>query len=119
MIQTQLILLLVLSVIAGAMADGFNENNHKNIGHPVEALEKVLLLVAGVVSHSWIIIFPYTAFRIALFDYTKNLTKGQPLLYLGDSNWWDRFLKKQQPLGVIFGRIIFLTFAISFTILEF
>lgn len=111
-----IIILIVLAVVLGAIADGLNESRKKSIGHPVEALEKVALLCAGIFSGTWIVLISYIAFRVVLFDYVKNLAKGQPLLYLGDSSAWDRFLKKQQPIGVVFGRVIFLVFAISVSI---
>lgn len=116
--QALTILLLIACVIVGAIADGLNERGKKNIGHPVEALEKALLLLTGVLSGTWLIVISYTAFRIALFDMIKNIAKGDHVFYLGDSNVWDRFLRKFPVHGVTFGRIIFLTFAIGFTIIE-
>jgi len=113
-----LISLMVLSVTIGAIADGFNERGWTNWGHPIEALEKPLLLLAGLLSGSWIIIISYVAFRIALFDPIKNIAKGQKWSYFGDSCWWDRFLSKQMLFGVTLGRIIFLAFAIWFTLKE-
>ena len=100
----------------GAIADGLNENNKKSIGHPVEALEKVTLLLAGLLSGTWIVLITYTAYRVVLFDYVKNLVKGDPILYLGDLGIWDRFFSKQRPGGVIFMRVLFLALAIETSI---
>ncbi len=110
---------MVLAVALGAVADGFNERGWTKIGHPVEALEKVVLLFGGLYSGSWLIVISYTAFRISIFDLVKNLTKGDPLFYLGDKNWWDIFLSKFPAHGVTFARVIVLIFAIGFTIKEF
>ena len=110
---------MVLSVAFGAVADGFNERGLKNIGHPIEALEKIVLLIGGLLSGSWLIVISYIAFRISIFDIVKNLAKGDPVFYLGDSNIWDKFLRKFPVHGVTFARVIFLSFAIGFTIKEF
>ena len=113
-----LISLMVLSVTIGAIADGFNERGWTNWGHPIEALEKPLLLIGGLLSGSWLIIISYIAFRVSIFDIVKNIAKGQKWSYLGDSCWWDRFLKKFPVSGVTFARVIFLAFAIGFTLIE-
>lgn len=116
------IMLMLLSVGCGAVADGMNENGERSIGHPIEAAEKVLLLLAGVLTGSWLILISYTAFRVSLFDILKNIAKGQKWSYMSeaeDAPLWDRFLSKYPVFGVTFGRIIFLAFAIGFTIKEF
>ena len=115
---TVILILLIASVLLGAIADGLNERGATEWGHPVEAAEKVTLLLSGVLSGTWLVVIAYVAFRIALFDIIKNLAKGQHWLYLGDSNWWDKILKRQHPGGVTFGRVIVLIFAIGFTIKE-
>lgn len=114
-----LILFMVLAVALGAVADGFNERGQTNWGHPVEALEKIVLLLGGLYSGSWLIVISYTAFRMSIFDIIKNLAKKQEWFYLGDSNAWDRFLSKYPVWGVTFARVIVLAFAIGFTIKEF
>ena len=110
-------LLLLLSVTIGAMADGFNEKGRTDLGHSLEALEKVFLLFTGLFAGSWEVLLAYVGFRIAFFDILKNLAKGDKWSYLGDSCWWDRFLKKHPVHGVVFGRVIFLVFGISVTIM--
>jgi len=105
--------LIVASVCIGAIADGLNERGMKSIGHPAEALEKVTLLLAGLLSGTWIVLISYIAFRVAIFDYVKNIAKKQPILYLGTVSMWDRFFSKWQPVGLIFMRVLFLTLAIS------
>ena len=110
---------MILAVAFGAVADGFNERGWTNVGHPVEALEKIVLLVGGLLSGSWLIVISYTAFRISIFDIVKNIAKGDPIFYLGDKNIWDRFLRKFPVHGVTFARVLSLSFAIGFTIKEF
>ena len=109
-----IILYLITCVISGAMADGLNEKGKKDWGHPLEALS-ILLLLSGafIFELNWTYIVAYTCFRIAFFDYAKNLTKGDPLFYLGTSNVWDRFFRQFPSHGVTFMRIIFLAVAIS------
>ena len=106
--------LIILAVVIGAVADGFNDKN-KNLGHLFQPLEKPMLIIIGILS-GWIGIISYIAFRVALFDYARNLAAGQKLLYIGDVGYWDKFLKKQQPFGIIFGRVIFLTLGIFVTL---
>jgi len=119
MTDFQNIALLVLAVALGAVADALNENGDTNTGHWVEAMEKPVLILSGFVSGSWLIIVSYIAFRASLFDILKNLFKGDKWSYLGDSNAWDRFLKKYPVAGVTFARVVVLAFAIGFTIKEF
>lgn len=109
---------MIIAVALGALADGFNERGWTKAGHPIEALEKVVLLLGGLLSGSWLIVISYVAFRVAYFDILKNLAKGQKWSYLGDSGWWDIFLSKFPVHGVTFARVIFLAFAIGFTIKE-
>jgi len=108
---------LITAVLLGACADGFNEKGGKDWGHFTEALEKVLLIIVGYVG-GLLAIIPYVAFRIAIFDIAKNITKGDAWHYLGGSCWWDRFLRKFPTHGVTFARVVFLAFAIGFTIRE-
>jgi len=119
MMEVGIIIILILAVLHGAVADGLNERGKTEWGHPIEAAEKVYLLIGGVIAGQWIIVISYVAFRVALFDIVKNLAKGDEWYYLGDSHWWDRTLSQWNPKGVLFGRVIFLIFAIGFTIREF
>ena len=118
--EALIILYLIACVAAGAIADGLNEKGKTMWGHPVEALSLALILIGPFIFFReidfglgilWLI--SYTSWRIVLFDMIHNLVKGQPILYLGDSNIWDRFFKKQLPQGVIWMRLIFLIPAIS------
>ena len=112
-------ILLILSVLFGAIADGLNESGKTTWGHVIEAAEKVALLLSGVLAGTWLVIISYIAFRVAFFDIAKNIAKGQKWSYLGDSCWWDRTLKRFPVHGVTFARLIFLAFAIGFTYKEF
>lgn len=109
-----IILYLIACVVSGAVADGLNEKGMKSWGHPFEALSIGLLLSGAFIFElNWTYIVAYICFRIAFFDYAKNITKGDPLFYLGDSNLWDKFLRQFPIHGVTFMRIIFLAAAIS------
>jgi len=119
------IISVILAVTIGAVADGFNERKWTNWGHPIEALEKPVLIVAGVLFvygglcrelvllNLGLGILAYVFIRVALFDYIKNLAKGQPLIYLGDSCWWDRFLGRQPWGPVLFGKSIVFVVALA------
>lgn len=109
-----ILILAILSVCAGAIADGLNERN-KDAGHLIEPLEKPLLLITGILG-GWVVIASYICLRVALFDPIKNIAAGQKLLYIGTVGWWDKFLAKQQTVGIIFGRVIFLAAGIFITL---
>ena len=110
---------IIAMVIAGAVADGLNEKGKKTIGHPMEAFSILLLLLGAFIFElNWTYILAYVGFRVALFDYAKNITKGDPILYLGESNFWDRFLRKFPWHGVTFMRLIFLVTAIAIVFKE-
>lgn len=113
-------MLLVLAVAVGAVADGLNERN-KDAGHLFEPFEKPILLSAGVVAMfcgGWFhalftIIVAYTAFRVAFFDPIKNKAADQPLFYHGSVGWWDKFLSKNSSVPAeIGGRFLFLVLAV-------
>lgn len=116
-----IILYFLICVLAGSLADGFNMEKRKTLGHILEPVELFLLMtfpflfgLSGV--HDWIAyIAGYTCFRIALFDYGVNLAAGLPLSYSGTSNIWDRFLRKFPPVMHIFPRVLFLVAGVSVT----
>jgi hypothetical protein len=120
--------LLISAVIVAALADALNDSGRKNWGHPVEALEKVLLMGLGVLFvygslcrelvfiNLGLGILAYTFVRIALFDYAYNIFRGLPLDYHGTSCWWDRFLGKFPEGGILFSKIILFLVGISIII---
>jgi len=113
-----IILYLMAAVAIGAVSDGLNDEGIKTIGHALGALEIAMLLSGAFVfkftrQHFIAFMAAYIAWRIVGFDYAYNLTRGLPLLYLGNSNWWDSFFSKQLPSGVVFARMIFLALAIA------
>ncbi len=108
--------LVVMAVILGACADGFNNRGLKVLGHPLEAAEKVALLCAGLFSGTWLVLIAYTAYRVAFFDYIRNISKGDPFFYVGTSSIWDRILSKYPVSGVTCSRAIFLVLAISISL---
>lgn len=118
-----IILFLIMMVIIAAISDGLFDEGLKIWGHSLEAIE-ILLLVSGpflfkLKRRDWI---PYLvsliAFRVCFFDYTYNLVRHLPIFFVGNTSWWDIFLSKQPPHGLVFGRIIFLTLAVALPIKE-
>ena len=108
---------LIVAVLFGAVADGFNERGWKDAGHWLEPMEKPVLILGGALM-GWMALIPYIAFRVSLFDPVKNLARGQKWNYVGEVGWWDGLLSKIPPHGVVFIRVIFLVFAVGFTIRE-
>lgn len=111
------ILFLIFCVAVGAVSDGLNDDGAKRAGHVLGALE-VGLLISGAFlfdlrRRDWVaFLVIYVCWRIVGFDYAYNLTRGLPILYLGESSFWDSFFSKQLPAGVTFARIIFLSLGV-------
>jgi len=108
--------LVVLAIILGATADGFNHGGRKPLGHALEALEKVALILSGLFSGTWLVLVSYIAFRASFFDYIRNISAGDPFFYVGTSSYWDGFLSKFPTHGVTFTRVIFLALAVSISL---
>ena len=90
--------IMTSSVILGGVGDGFNDNGMKPLGHSLNALSIVPLLIAPFVldisDYKWAsYILSYTFIRFALYDAGYNITRGLPLAYLGNSSLYDRALR--------------------------
>jgi len=113
-----IILYLIALVAIGAAGDALNDEGIKTFGHLLRAFEIALLILAGGIfklelKPLIIFLIAYICFRIVGFDYIYNWIRDIPLLEMGTSNWWDKALAKQLPMGVVFGRFIFLIVGIS------
>jgi len=128
---TLTIILIILTIIIGAMSDGFNDSKKKVVGHILAAVETLGLICIGALvmfgdegSRYWfierliLIVLSYGLIRAALFDFAYNLSRGISLFYLGDSSLWDRFMKKFPPSGVTFARFVFILIGIFIIINE-
>jgi hypothetical protein len=60
----------------------------------------------------------YTFIRVAFFDIAYNLTSGNKWSYMGGENWWDKWLVKVPPFGMVFIRVILLAVGIAIVIKE-
>lgn len=117
------ILLILLAVSASAAADGLMDEGIKMWGHAIGSAETFLLIILGVSITGWRraawLIAAYICWRIVAFDYIYNLTRGLPWDYAGTTSLWDAFISKQQPVGLLFGRLVFLVVAIAIPIKNF
>lgn len=109
-----LFVMMVITIILGAIGDASNDNNKKEIGHLFNAINIMVLLFIGYYFNN-LIIFPiYLCFRIAIFDIAYNIISGLSWNYIGNSNYWDKFFRlfsnsnKFQPTMNILFRLIFL-----------
>ena len=111
-------------VVAGAVADGFDNNNMQVMGHLLETLEIAMLFSFAFLFKivTWrdilLALGAYICFRVAGFDYMYNWAAGNEWSYMGGGNWWDMFLVKVPPTGLIFIRTIFFATGLSFIIKE-
>ena len=118
MIALLLISYLIVTVLAGAIADGLNNGGSKKVGHVLEAAEVGLALagatIFGVTGETLLpYLVGYIGLRIAFFDMAYNITRGLPVFFQGKSSYWDLFLSRYPVFGVMFARIIFLTLGVG------
>ena len=115
-------LALVLCVVLGSVADGLAMAGNQIWAHNFEVLEIVALLSVPVLiaydsPKAWILtIVAYICFRIGFFDYVLNMAAGQDWTYVGESSWWDMFIKKAEPFGFIWFRAGFASIGTIITV---
>jgi len=109
------------SIILNAVGDGLNDNNHKQWGHLCNAMSIGLLLTSPFIidyeksKWGWYLT-SYVSLRIAMFDYSYNLTSGLPLNYIGGTSTWDKVMKKMNPPDTYLGRGVFFVVGITIPI---
>lgn len=119
-----ILLYLFALVVIGAAGDGLDNMGVQTWGHLLGALELlgVYFCIAIIPRVTWrsvvLVLVTYICLRIAFFDYTYNLVAGNPLFYMGGSNWWDMFFVQFPVHGVTFARVIFLVTGVAITIKE-
>ena len=114
-----IILYIIACIVTGAIADGLNDTGVQTWGHLLEAVEVLMLISFVLFKPKFIpLLLAYIFLRIAFFDIAYNLTAGHDWLHVGTSNWWDMFLSKQLPFGVVFGRVVFLVTGIAISLRE-
>jgi len=113
----------VATVAVGAIGDGLNDEGEKVAGHLLKGVE-VGMLISGPLlfkirlnEAGWYI-SSYVFTRYALFDGMYNRTRGLPVLYNGDSSWYDRTMKKMPDHGKVFTKSLFLMVGIAIPINE-
>lgn len=113
---------LVALVSLGAVADGLNNIGVHKLGHLLNALELgftfVFLITFRVTTWRVAIIclLSYICFRVFGFDYLRNIVAGQDVMYMQGENWWDLALVKQNPMGLLYARLLFLALGIGLPI---
>ena len=111
------------SIVLNAVGDGLNDSGEKQWGHLCNAASIGLLLTSPFVidydksKWGWYLT-SYVSLRIALFDYSYNLTRGLPLNYIGGTSTWDRVLTKMNPPDTYMGRGVFFVVGISIPLNE-
>lgn len=105
------------SIILNAVGDGLNDSGEKQWGHFCNATSIGLMLTSPFIidydRSKWFwYLTSYVSLRIALFDYTYNLTSGLPLNYIGGTSTWDKILSKSNPPNTYLGRGVFFTIGI-------
>ena len=107
------------SIILDAVGDGLNDSGEKGWGNACNILSTGFLLASPFVINydkskwAWYLT-SYVSLRIALFDYSYNLTRGLPLTYNKNTSTWDKFLGKMKPPdGFAIGRSVFFIVGVS------
>jgi len=106
------LLVMISSLITGALGDGWNDKGKKTIGHAFKAAEVTILAMSPFILYrfgfdlsDWAMYgASYIALRIALFDPIRNLARGQKITFVGTSNLWDKVIKHIPGHGMLFIR---------------
>jgi len=96
--------LYTISIALDAVGDGLYDEGSKTWGHALNAASTALLLVSPVVldfdgDDWWAYVLTYVTLRVALFDYTYNVTRGLPLSYTGTTSISDKAWNQIAPPG--------------------
>lgn len=91
------------AIVLNGLGDGFNDSGNKEWGHVCNAasigLTLSIPLIIYVDKSNWYwYLLEYTFIRFAMFDYTYNLAAGNDYDYIGNSNYYDKMLNKQNHL---------------------
>jgi hypothetical protein len=95
-----MIILFLTHIILNALGDAFNQTRGQTIGHGLNALGVLALLLLPVVGYNyplWVAIVIYVLLRFALFDYFHNLVTGQDWYYHSPLHAYGKLLSKIGP----------------------
>ena len=117
----KVIFMLSGSIIADAVGDALCANNNKVGGHSLQALSIGFLLplvyMLDLKQGTWgWYLSTYCLLRISFFDPAYNLTRGQPLNYIGNCSLWDKGLQEFNPPSFMLTGARILTFSIGIKI---
>jgi len=103
------------SIALNAIGSGLNYNNHKDLGHALEAASVgtmlIIPLVINVDKKKWIwYIGTYSLLRYGMFDPMYNLAKGRDIFYQGNTGAIDKISGNFSP------QFIYTTKALAFVI---
>ena len=105
------------AVVFDAVGDGLNDSGNKSWGHICNSVSISFLLFSPFILRYdqdkwWAYAVTYGSLRIALFDYTYNMTRGLPLTYMGSTSSWDRSIGNVDSGVVAVGRAVSLSIGI-------
>jgi len=112
------LIVVISSLIVGALGDGWNDKGKKVLGHAFKAAEIAILVASpflldvelrDALPYALVYLFG----RVALFDIVRNLARGEKITYVGDSSIWDRLIKRIPGHGMMFYRGIALIASIG------
>jgi hypothetical protein len=108
------VVLILLAVVLNAVGDACNDSSRKVMGHTLNSLAILALLVFPLVTNASILkIIVYVLIRASIFDIFYNGVRCLHWAYMGKSSLWDRFFKKAPPMYMVFFRLILLVSAIT------
>lgn len=108
-------------MIAGAASDSLAHMNYTELAVWLDLLEKLMLISGAVIFKiDYRKIVPYILVALMIyvvgFDYIYNWIHELPWDYHGSVKAWDLFLAKIPTHGLVFIRVILLTFGVSLSI---
>jgi len=115
------ILYFIVCMIAGAASDSLAHMNYTELAVWLDLLEKLMLISGAVIFKiDYRKIVPYILVALMIyvvgFDYIYNWIHELPWDYHGSVKAWDLFLAKIPTHGLVFIRVILLTFGVSLSI---
>ena len=113
----EILLIFISHIITNAVGDGLNQSGKKDWGHLIKAISLLILLVSPFIiepNNIVLYILGYMFIREALFDFIRNIVKGDPLCFIGTSGFRAKMINwlAPYPILIILTRIMLLVVGI-------
>ena len=118
--------IMIGEVTLSAISDGLYDNGYKLESKVIELVAKGLLAygVREIIIQQGDFgraLVKYVGFRVSLYDFSYNITRGLPLGYIGTTSIWDKARQEfNPPSGMQYwSHSVYFTFSLTFPINQF